>query len=73
MMHWPVPLSRARAEPSVGAARHAPDPIGDHLHAVVTEYARAKADAIRAHEARVTGMIDALVLTFEQASARGES
>jgi len=35
-----------------------PDPVGDHLRAAVTEYARVKADCIRSYEARVQGIID---------------
>ncbi len=71
-MPWPVALSRARVEPAVVATIRAPDPIGERLRAVVSDYARAKADAVRSHEARVQGMIDALFLTFEDARARGD-
>jgi hypothetical protein len=47
------------------------DPVGDHLRAAVTEYARVKADCIRGYEVRVQGIIDGLFAA--EASAPLES
>ena len=61
--HWLA--SRPAPRPSRLA-----DPIGERLHAVVEEHARAKADNTRSYETRVQSMIDELFLRMEEGHAR---